>query len=148
MKENIITSRKASTVDLEKIRTVKGRDRIASSYSSYLTDESKIDLGKADVLFFPETADEVAAIFKEMSKKREKITISGARTGIVGGCVPLGGSVISLERMNAISCVRHEENDKWFIKCQAGVTLKELAEKINIKEFILDNECDEAGKRF
>ena len=76
---------------------------------SYLTDASNMPGGHAEKLFVPETADEIAAILREANAQKVPVTISGARTGTVGGAVPFGGYVISLERMNKIKSIDREK---------------------------------------
>ena len=72
---------------------------------SYLTDASNMSGGHADKLFMPETADEIAEILSEANTNSIPVTISGARTGTVGGAVPFGGYILSLERMNKIMSI-------------------------------------------
>ena len=68
----------------------------------YLTDASNIPGGTAERLFIPETADEVADILRDANESKTPVTISGARTGTVGGAIPFGGYVLSLEKLNKI----------------------------------------------
>jgi D-lactate dehydrogenase (cytochrome) len=75
---------------------------------NYLTDASNMSGGHADKLFIPETADEIAQILREANEQKIPVTISGARTGTVGGAVPFGGYVISLERLNKIKSIDRE----------------------------------------
>ncbi len=75
---------------------------------NYLTDASNMPGGQAEKLFLPETADEIAEILREANQNKIPITISGARTGTVGGAVPFGGYVISLERLNKIKSLDRE----------------------------------------
>ncbi|MBK9164345.1 MAG: FAD-binding oxidoreductase [Acidobacteria bacterium] len=72
---------------------------------NYLTDASNMPGGHAERLIVPETADEVAAVLREASDAGISVTISGARTGTVGGAVPFGGWVVSLERLNKIKTI-------------------------------------------
>ncbi len=72
---------------------------------NYLTDASNMPGGHAEQLFVPETADEVAAVLREASDAGILVTISGARTGTVGGAVPFGGYIVSLERLNKIKSI-------------------------------------------
>ena len=46
--------------------------------------------------------------YSRRQREWEPVTISGARTGTVGGAVPFGGYVISLERMNKIKSIDQE----------------------------------------
>ncbi len=69
---------------------------------NFLTDASNMQGGHAEKLFIPETTEEVATIVADASSSNTPVTISGARTGTVGGAIPFGGYVISLERLNKI----------------------------------------------
>src|SRR5687768_4635055 len=75
---------------------------------NYLTDASNMAGGHAEKLFIPETADEIAVILREANEQNIPVTISGARTGTVGGAVPFGGYVISMERLNGIVSINRE----------------------------------------
>jgi D-lactate dehydrogenase (cytochrome) len=65
--------------------------------------------GHAERLFIPETAEEIAEILREASEKRIPVTVSGARTGTVGGAIPFGGIVVSLEKLNKIEEINKSE---------------------------------------
>ncbi len=69
---------------------------------NYLTDASNLPGGHAEKLFIPETSAEIAEILKEANAQKIPVTVSGARTGTVGGAIPFGGFVISLEKFNKI----------------------------------------------
>ncbi len=69
---------------------------------NYLTDASNMPGGFAEKLFIPESAAEIADILREAGGRNIPVTISGARTGTVGGAIPFGGYVVSLERLNKI----------------------------------------------
>jgi D-lactate dehydrogenase (cytochrome) len=90
----------------------------------YLTDASNMPGGYAERLFVPETADDVAAVLREANENGIPVTVSGARTGTVGGAVPFGGYVISLERLNRI-----ENIDRQAMRAvvEPGVILADLA---------------------
>jgi D-lactate dehydrogenase (cytochrome) len=72
---------------------------------NYLTDASNMQGGTAEKLFIPESAEEVAAILREANEAGIPVTVSGARTGTVGGAVPFGGYIVSLERFNQIKSI-------------------------------------------
>lgn len=74
----------------------------AEDLQDYLTDASNMAGGTADTLFIPENAEEVADILRKANEEGASVTVSGARTGTVGGAVPFGGIVVSLERINKI----------------------------------------------
>ena len=75
---------------------------------NYLTDASNMQGGTADKLFIPESADEIAQILRDANDSKTPVTISGARTGTVGGAIPFGGYVVSLERLNKIKTIDKE----------------------------------------
>jgi D-lactate dehydrogenase (cytochrome) len=75
---------------------------------NYLTDASNMRGGFAKKLFIPETTEEIKAIVREANEPGIPVTVSGARTGTVGGAVPFGGWVISMERMNKIKRIDRE----------------------------------------
>lgn len=82
---------------------------------NYLTDASNMPGGFAEKLFIPESAAEISDILKEANEKKIPVTVSGARTGTVGGAIPFGGYVISLEKFNQI-----KEIDKEGLRAVAG----------------------------
>lgn len=94
---------------------------------NYLTDASNMPGGHAERLFVVETADEVADVLREANEAGASVTISGARTGTVGGAVPFGGYVISLERLNKIKTI-----DKAAMKAvvEPGVVLADLQKAV------------------
>ncbi|MBS1796092.1 MAG: FAD-binding oxidoreductase [Acidobacteria bacterium] len=94
---------------------------------NYLTDASNLPGGFADRLLIPETTAEVAEILKEADEKRIPVTISGARTGTVGGAVPFGGWVVSLERLNQIEAI---DQDGLFAIAGAGVVLSDFQKAV------------------
>ncbi len=69
---------------------------------NYLTDASNMPGGHAEKLFIPENAGEVADALRQADLAGNAVTISGARTGTVGGALPFGGYLVSLERLNRI----------------------------------------------
>src|SRR5215203_4498223 len=75
---------------------------------NYLTDASNMSGGHAEKLFVPESISDISEIMREANGAKIPVTISGARTGTVGGAVPFGGYVISLERLNKIKSIDRE----------------------------------------
>ena len=72
---------------------------------NYLIDASNMQGGHAEKLFIPESADDVGAILRDANERKIPVTISGARTGTVGGAIPFGGYVVSLEKLNKIKSI-------------------------------------------
>src|SRR5204863_4873767 len=69
---------------------------------NYLTDASNMCGGHAEKLFVPESASDIPEILRGANASRTPVTVSGARTGTVGGAIPFGGYIISLEKLNEI----------------------------------------------
>lgn len=103
---------------------------------SYLNDESKLSSSSCDYLFFPKDEAELSGIIKAMASKGVKITVAGARTGLVGGCVPDGGALVSLELLNQAQRVYYaHEADEWRVAAQCGMSLRELSQMVYTKNF-------------
>ena len=94
---------------------------------NYLTDASNMQGGTAERLFIPETADEIAEILRDANATKTPVTISGARTGTVGGAIPFGGYVISLERLNKIKSIDKEARTA---VVEPGVILADLQKAV------------------
>lgn len=90
---------------------------------NYLTDASNLAGGRADKLFLLETAEDLAQILRAANDEKIAVTISGARTGTVGGAIPSGGVLISLEKFNRIKKIDCE-NLSAVIEC--GVVLNDF----------------------
>ena len=69
---------------------------------SYLSDASNLAGGHASRVLVPETSEEVAEALAQATRTRTPLTVAGAGTGIVGGRVPFGGSVLSTHRLNQV----------------------------------------------
>jgi len=94
---------------------------------NYLTDASNMPGGNASRLFIPETVGEIADILREANEQGIAVTVSGARTGTVGGAIPFGGYVVSLERLNKIVEI-DKEHKKAVV--QPSVTLGDLQKAV------------------
>ncbi len=105
------------------------------SATSYLTDESRLS-GRAERIYFPRTETELAAILRAAGKASASVTLSGARTGITGGAVPLGGWLVSLDNMDRILGLRQDAvQNRFYLRCQPGLTLAALDKALNKKIF-------------
>ncbi len=104
----------------------------------YETDASRIK-GSAEKIFFPEKLEDVISIVKN---SRTDIVPRGSGTGLVGGCVPSNSIVVDMGRMNKVSNFLPLKKT---IKAEAGITLKELNEKLNQVgfEFPIDSSNNE-----
>lgn len=83
--------------------------------------------GECDDLYFPADAESFAWLLRELHAKGKKITISGARTGLTGGCVPEGGALISTDKMNRIGPF---DSERGMVTCGPGVLLADLQEHL------------------
>lgn len=99
--------------------------------TNYLTDASNMPGGYAEKLFIPESTSEIAEILREANEKNIPVTISGARTGTVGGAIPFGGYVVSLERLNKIGNVDKENKT---VVVGAGAILHDLQKSVEAED--------------
>ena len=84
-----------------------------------ILDESRFN-GVCSEIKMPNSSEELIENFRQEDRETQ-FTISGARTGIVGGAVPESGILISTEKLKKIDKAVDDE-----ITVDAGVTLKEL----------------------
>ena len=103
-----------------------------AEFADYLSDASNMQGGRAEKLFIPETAEEIAEVLKAAENEGTPVTISGARTGTVGGAVPFGGIVISLERFNEIGEI---DKESMSVVVGAGVILADLQKAVESEGF-------------
>lgn len=105
----------------------------ADELQNYLTDASNLQGGHAQKLFIPETTGEVAEIIREANRTKTPVTISGARTGIVGGAVPFGGCIVSLEKFNRIKSIEKTASGGGEAIVEAGVVLNDFQKQVESK---------------
>lgn len=112
--------------------TVDDPRLIASSYARYLHDESSLRAGLPSRILFPSSSDELSLAIREIADRRERATISGARTGIVGGAVAAGGeNLLSLERLVFPPQKSFSERfGSWTVRVSPGMTLDTLRESL------------------
>lgn len=114
---------------------IKSHETINESYQAYLRDESKTE-GAAEAIFFPENFNDAARLVRRLSEEGRKITVSGARTGVVGGAVPHGGALLSTEKLKRISGItKNGVTGRYLITAEAGVTLSELNRYVDSFDF-------------
>ena len=142
-----ISTQLAPLADYKKIRSVDGFEHISREYPIYLTDESKLSPEPFDHLFFPANEPELAAILKEMAAGKINVTIAGARTGLVGGCVPRKGALVSLENFDRIQSMGYDHSaDEWRVRSQCAGNLGSLNSQLSSKNFSDIESCrDQAG---
>ncbi len=113
---------------LERLRRVLGEALIFGEAvkEDFSHDEMPI-YGKfaPEAVCFPSSTEEVAEVMRICCEECVPVTVRGAGTGLVGGCVPLcGGLVLSTERMNSI--LAYDMNNLT-VTIQPGVLLRDLA---------------------
>ena len=113
----------------EELRSVLGEKRFQygdAVKEAYSHDEMPI-YGRfmPEAVCLVESTEEVSAIMKLCHENKIPVTVRGAGTGLVGGCVPIhGGIVISTERMNKILSY---DMKNLVVHTQPGVLLCDLA---------------------
>ncbi|MCI7324726.1 FAD-binding oxidoreductase, partial [bacterium] len=113
----------------EELRQLLGEKRFQygdAVKEAYSHDEMPI-YGKfmPEAVCLVESTEEVSAIMKLCSREKIPVTVRGAGTGLVGGCVPIhGGIVLSTERMNKILSY---DMKNLVVHTQPGVLLCDLA---------------------
>ena len=145
MVSNIIISQKEDCSPFEDVRAIKGEEAILSTHQDYCIDESKLVGGYADWLFFPKNETDIVSIVNMMKEDKTPITVSGARTGIVGSAVPTcGGSILSFDDMKQVKGISYDKNtQKYFVRIQPGLTLEELDDILKYKQFLHEHNLDE-----
>jgi FAD/FMN-containing dehydrogenase len=76
--------------------------------------------GVTPLLLLPKSVEQVSAIVRLCAETRTPITPQGGNTGLVGGQIPQGEVLLSLEKMRAVREVDIEDD---VIVAEAGVTL-------------------------
>lgn len=131
-----IISQPLPAVDIRQVKTIAGFEKIKSEYPVYLSDESKMSARPFDYLFFPKNEAELAAVVREMHAQGIKITVAGARTGLVGGCVPVEGALVSLEHFDRVEAIYYAAAaEEWRVTAQTSVSLKALEGMLRSKHF-------------
>lgn len=108
------------------------RQRIRSD-SKYLTDESKMT-GRGEHVIIPVDESELREAVRINNSKGNPITVSAMRTGVCGGCVPLEGDVLSLERMAGVIGIGRDERG-YFARVLPCTTIDEINRVLRIGDF-------------
>lgn len=104
---------------------------LSEPHRQYLTDESRLT-GNAEYICFPSCEEEISFALKHASDNSYPVTVSGGRTGITGGCVPQGGLILSLEKMNRILGLGYDERTKeWYLRLEPGVLIRDIHETLS-----------------
>jgi len=113
---------------------VDSRERINESYLDYLSDESRYGEASADRLVIAHDESQVAEAVVDAGLRGSEVTISAGRTGIVGGAVPRRGTLLSVAEMNRVLGVRRLADGGFALRCEPGVTIAELRERLEERE--------------
>ncbi|MBU0478707.1 FAD-binding oxidoreductase [bacterium] len=89
----------------------------------YLEDASNLEGGNADILYIPESEDDVKEVVCECASKKIPLTISAGGTGTVGSRVSRNGAILSVERLNKILSI-DKENKRAVL--QSGVIINDF----------------------
>ncbi len=103
------------------MRSVTGRKNVTEMCADLLQDESNLSGAWCETAVWPENTDEAREFIKDCSRRGIPLTVSGGLTGITGGALPEGGSVISASALKDIRLL-----DNGNIAAGAGVTIEEL----------------------
>jgi D-lactate dehydrogenase (cytochrome) len=117
---------------------IDSAERIRESYLDYLSDESRYGEASADRLVLAHDETQVAAALADVVGRGSQVTVSGGRTGIVGGAVPRAGTLLSLAEMNRIVGLRRLPDDGFALRAEPGVTIADLRERLEAKELGVD----------
>lgn len=131
-----IYSKTQPFVELNQVKCIEGFERIRADYPVYLSDESKLSSRPFEYLFFPKSEAELSSVIRSLSERRIPITIAGARTGLVGGCVAQEGALVSLEFLDRVEAVYYDPYaDEWRVRAQTSVSLKSLDHMLRTRHF-------------
>lgn len=112
---------------------------VNEAYADFLHDESRRK-GCADKIAFPESTEEVRDALRIAAENQWSVTVQGGRTGITGGCVPNGGLILNLSRMNAIGNI---EGDK--LTVQPGARLADIRASIHDSGLVFPSDLTETS---
>lgn len=116
---------------------------ITQRHEEYLRDESQ-KTGCASHIAFPRDEREVLEVLALCRAQGLPVTVQGARTGIAAGCVPGGGVLLNLSRMNRVTGCRKTGDGRYAFTAQAGCVLSEFAKSLESKQFAVTR-WDEAS---
>ncbi|MBN1595326.1 FAD-binding oxidoreductase [candidate division FCPU426 bacterium] len=93
--------------------------------AGYLEDASGFIHGWAKRIAIPENDSDIGGFLESASRQHEPVTVAGGRTGVAAGCIPQGGTILSLERLATLGPVAGNDHNHW-IEVQPAVRLEEL----------------------
>lgn len=102
----------------------------ADEIQRFFEDSSNLTGGWASGVAFPENAGEISGFLKDASAKKIPVTVSGGGTGVAGGRVPFGGTVLSLEKLNRVIKIEKKSDGTGAALTEAGVTLADFQKEV------------------
>jgi len=112
---------------------------VDEEYADFLHDESRRE-GRADKIAFPTSTEDVKDALTAARENGWPITVQGGRTGITGGCVPEGGLILNLSRMQRIGQV-----DDNRLSVQPGAVLADIREAVADSGFFFPSDLTETS---
>ncbi len=121
---------------ISQVRIIQSEQEIKDNFKDYLMDESRLPGGHTHTLIFAHSEKQVVDTLKQAYSSDIPVTISAGRTGIVGGAVPQGGLLLSLESMNRFLGVQwNEKRKRWCVTIEPGLTVTALKDILDKKNF-------------
>jgi D-lactate dehydrogenase (cytochrome) len=120
--------------------------KMNENFAEYLRDESRVT-GEADSISFPKNEKDVLEIVKFIYKYKIPLTIQGARTGLAAGAVPKDGHIMNLSKMDNITSMEIIKGE-YYLKVQPGVILSNLIERIEKKNFDIEDWSNKSKKNY
>jgi D-lactate dehydrogenase (cytochrome) len=108
----------------------------------YFEDYSGLLGGHANEVAFPENEKDIFNILENASLKNTPITVSGGGTGVTGGRIPFGGTVLTTEFLNKIIAIDTKNRTAIL---QPAVKLSDLDKELKEKNLIYLPEPTEAN---
>ncbi len=105
--------------DISRVKALDG-----NAVNAYLQDESKLT-GSADMVFITSDEAGISSVLYHATAGNVPVTISARRTGVVGGAVPVGGWVLSLEEMDRVVGIG-EDDVGFYMQVEPNVTLRQI----------------------
>ncbi len=78
------------------------------SIKPYLEDASGFTRGHADLLVIPENEQDLITFFQQASAQSQPVTLAGGRTGVTAGAIPTKGTLMSLEKLQALGPIQNQ----------------------------------------
>ncbi|NQT12831.1 MAG: FAD-binding protein [Planctomycetes bacterium] len=117
------------------LRDIVGAENVLTSEEDrkvYSYDGTSTWIHKPDIVVFPTSTEQVAAVLKLANEKRVPVTPRGGGTNVSGGSVPIrGGIVLVMTKMNQILAI---ESASLSAKVQPGVVLMDLQTALAAKK--------------